>query len=198
LVGAPLLLVPALVSCGADCDREGIEALLIARSDTGCPPASAARPFAQGDHSPESLAGAAPFAPDRTMCWYRFVRRGGATSLCLDEPLDSGSGTMSRAFFLARATRTEPRPVEETIQDLLSCDENGDLFGHLLRETSGVIRKTPTLASCPAPAELEGVPSFGEATELVGSDLYPALVTCSYKITWQSECFRMGAPPGPL
>lgn len=198
-LGATLLslLVPAIGSCG-ECGYEHEEELFSIVEDPGCLPRDQAQAFAyDSDQTVEELVSSSVRVPDRTICWYRYLRE--EAPPCLDDPAEVG--TLSRAHFVALASRKEPRGgldyLEQTAVDVVSCDADGALFGSLLRNTNGSLRETSTLAECPAPADVEGVPTGIELLELVGSDLYPALVGCTYLVEDRGSC-RAGAPPGGL
>ena len=198
---AALLLLPLIASnaCG-ECTYEHDEALFTIRKDVGCPPPSKAPHASWSDDTAEVLTATTLEAPDRTICWYRTVLEN--SKPCSDGPVDTGDVTMSRTYYLGRATRKEPRENlysdqhEETVRSLLSCDADGDLYGALLRDESGGPGAAPRVGDCPAPSELNLLPASLEPIELVGSDLYPVLVVCSYLLVSHDEC-RVGAPPAP-
>jgi hypothetical protein len=120
---------------------------------------------------------------------------------CLAEPRNDIGYSLNRDYYLQVALDESPRIIEnhnpgrERTADriLTSCDADGRLWGIMLTDPSGAIRDTETAAECPA--EPEEQPSIGTAEELMGSDLYPALVICSYVVKRVSDCGGLGNAP---
>jgi len=122
----------------------------------------------------------------RVVCWYRSTEAEGIT------PCFWGT----RASMLIDATRPE-QALDESLATsstnyLLSCDAEGTLYGQIILVADANASTGLPAAPVDCPEEATPPPSAAEkltaVTTFVGSDEYPARITCEYDTTVYFPC----------
>ncbi|WP_437592837.1 hypothetical protein [Sorangium sp. So ce1000] len=193
LAAAALLLVAILLpACAWTEECSGtVPTIVTLRADQMCPSAREVQarvdsevPRTGGIVDSEARTQVAIQA--RVVCWYRSTEAEGITP-CL-------WGT--RASMLIDATRPEQAPDEglatSSTSYLLSCDAEGTLYGQIILVADANASTGLPAAPVDCPEEATPAPSAAEkltaVTTFVGSDEYPARVTCEYDTTVHFPC----------
>jgi hypothetical protein len=192
VVAAALLMATIFVSAcsiAEECSSKGTMSITL-RADRPCPSAREAQTRVDSElpevgTSIDSEARTRVDIRARVVCWYRSTEASGIT------PCFWGT----RAAMLVNATRPEQTPDDGPAtyaSYLLSCDDEGSLYGQVIfvsqANASDALPATPV--ECPA--EVVPAPTAADkliaVTTFVGSDEYPARVTCEYDTTERYSC----------
>ena len=193
LAAAALLLIAILLPACVwteECSNPVSEVITL-RAGQMCP---SARDFQErfnpspssADTTVDSEARVQVYIQARVVCWYRSTEAEGTT------PCNWGT----RASMLLDATNPEPTPstgvATWSTDALLSCDAEGTLYGQLILVADADPSTGLPTTTVDCPEEVTPAPSdaarLTAVTTFVGSDEYPARVTCEYDTTEHSWC----------
>jgi hypothetical protein len=173
-----------------ECSQE-IPMSVTLRADRMCPSAKDFQARVDAEQPPTGATIHSEARPEiaikaRVVCWYRSTEAEGLTPCFL--------GT--RQSMLADATRAEQAPSEGiavwATGYMLSCDAEGTLYGKIIlvdaTDPSTALPAGPVACPDMVTPEPTAEDKVISVTTLVGSDAYPARVTCDYDATAVSWC----------